>query len=289
MQTDIANHALEALKNSQVKEVLVLGRRGPAQAAFTTPEIKEFGEMEDADVYVLPEEAELDELSQADLADAERATVRKVEIIQSYGGRPSTGKSRKLTVRFLISPTELVDDGNGRVQAMRLVKNELYATEAGTLRPRSTETTEEIPVGLVFRSIGYRGVPIEGIPFNDSWGVILNEEGRVVDESGDPVLGEYTAGWIKRGPSGVIGTNKPDAVETVKHMLDDLANGKHLQPAHPETDVAQAMVQKQQPDYVSYEDWLYLNEQELANGEAQGRPRVKFTDVDEMLMVLRNR
>ncbi len=288
-QTDIANHALEALNNSNVKEVLVLGRRGPAQAAFTTPEIKEFGEMEDADVYVVPEEAELDELSQAAMADADRATVRKVDIIQSYAGRPSTGKSKKLTVRFLISPTELIGNESGHVSGMKLIKNELYATESGTLRPRSTDTTEEIPVGLVFRSIGYRGVPIEGVPFNDSWGVFLNVEGRMVDDSGKTVLGEYTAGWIKRGPSGVIGTNKPDAVETVKHMLADFANGNYLQPAHPEIDAATTMVGERQPDFVSYQDWLYLNEQELANGEAQGRPRVKFTDVDEMIAVLRDR
>jgi ferredoxin--NADP+ reductase len=287
-KTDIAEYALEALSNSKVKRVYVLGRRGPAQAAFTTPEIKELGEMEDADVYVEPEEAELDELSQAALADsADRATMKKIEIIQSYAGRPSSGKSRQLTVRFLVSPVELIDDGNGRVGAMRLVKNELYATDAGTLRPKATDKFEEIPVSLVFRSIGYRGVPVPEVPFYDSWGVILNKEGRVIDpDTQQPLVGEYTGGWIKRGPSGVIGTNKPDALETVKHMLEDLAAGEVLSPANPSPEAAEALVKASQPDYFTYEDWTKLDAMEIANGEAAGRPRIKFTSADEMLAAL---
>ncbi len=290
LQTDIADYALEALSNSNVKEVTILGRRGPAQAAFTTPEIKELGEMEDCDIYVVPEEAELDELSQASLVDADRSTIRKIEIIESYAGRPSTGKSRKITVRFLVSPTELFGDDEGKVAKMRLVKNELYATDSGSMRPRATEVFEEIPVGLVFRSIGYRGLPIEGVPFNDNWGVILNDQGRVLSgESGQPLVGHYTAGWIKRGPSGVIGTNKPDATETVELMLKDLANGVHLQPAMPEVETAVSFVRERQPDVIRYADWEYLDEIELAHGVEQGRPRVKFTDVAEMVAVLKNR
>lgn len=290
MKTDIADYALEALSNSNIKEVYVLGRRGPAQAAFTTPEIKELGEMEDCDIRVLPEEAALDELSQNSLVDADRSTTRKIEIIESYAGRPFTGKSRKITVRFLVSPTELIDNGNGKVAKMRLVKNELYATDSGSLRPRATETFEDISVGLVFRSIGYRGVPVEGVPFNESWGVILNEQGRVLEgDSGEPLVGHYTAGWIKRGPSGVIGTNKPDATETVELMLKDLANGVHLQPSLPDVETAVSFVRERQPDVVRYADWQYLDEMELARGAEQGRPRVKFTDVAEMVEVVRNR
>lgn len=287
-KTDIAEYALEALANSKVKRVYVLGRRGPAQAAFTTPEIKELGEMADADVYVEPEEAELDALSQAALAEgADRATMKKVEIIQSYAGRPPSGKSRQLTIRFLVSPVALIDDGYGRVGAMRLVKNELYATESGTLRPRATDQFEEIPVSLVFRSIGYRGVPVPEVPFYDSWGVILNKEGRVIDpDTQRPVVGEYTGGWIKRGPSGVIGTNKPDALETVNHMLEDLAAGEVLSPAHPSPEAAEALVKASQPDYFTYEDWTKLDEMEIARGKAAGRPRIKFTSVDEMLTAL---
>jgi len=283
--TDIADYALEKFRQSKVKNVYILGRRGPAQAAFTTPEVKELGEMEDTDAYVQPEEAELDALSEAALADSsDRATMKKVEVIQSYAGRPSTGKSRHLVLRFLVSPVELLGNDEGQVVKMRLVKNKLYKTDSGTLRPKATDEFEEIPVGLVFRAIGYRGVPIPGVPFYDSWGVILNREGRVLDaETQTPLIGQYTGGWIKRGPSGVIGTNKPDALETVQNMLADVAAGRILQPEHPAAAAAAAFVAEKQPDYFSYDDWLKLDAIEVAKGKAQGRPRVKFTSVPEML------
>lgn len=286
--TDIADYALAALRESKIKTVYILGRRGPAQAKFTTPEIKELGEMAGADPIVLPEEAELDDLSQAALADSsDRSTINKVGVIQSYARKEAGGKSRQLILRFLVSPVELIGDENGRVAKMRLVKNELYKTESGTLRPRATDNFEEISVGLVFRSVGYRGVPLPGVPFYDSWGVILNQEGRVIDsETKEPVLGEYTGGWIKRGPSGVIGTNKPDALETVKHMMEDLAEGKILNPSQPAADAILALVKERQPDYFTYDDWLQLDEMEVAKGEGQGRPRVKFTSVPEMLAAL---
>ena len=155
------------------------------------------------------------------------------------------------------------------------------------MRPRPTDQFEEIPVGLVFRSVGYRGVPLKGVPFNDSWGVILNQKGRVLDpDTQKPMTGEYTAGWIKRGPSGVIGTNKPDAVETVTCMMEDLANGKTLSPAHPQPEAIEKLIQDRQPNYLTYADWLKLDEMEVARGEALGRPRVKFTTVKEMLAAL---
>jgi len=288
METDIADYALEALSNSNIKEVYLMGRRGPAQAAFTTPEVKELGEMQGCDVFVLPEEAELDDLSKKSLAESsDRATNRKVEIIQSYVDNQPTGKDKSLTLRFLVSPTELFGDDDGKVVGMRIVRNELYATDAGTLRPRSTEHFEEMPMGLVFRSIGYRGVPLPGVPFRESWGVIWNREGRVLDPEADEVLpGEYTAGWIKRGPSGVIGTNKPDAVESVNYMLDDMRAGVLLSPTTPDAGAIEALISQRKPDYFSYADWIKLDELELANGEAQGRPRVKFTSVDEMKAAL---
>lgn len=287
LETDIADYALEQLSQSIVKEVYMLGRRGPAQAAFTPPEAKELGELVGADTIVLPEEVELDPLSQASLADADRGTMRNIEIIQELAQRVPEGKPKRLVLRFLVSPTELMGNEDGEVVGMRLVKNELYQTESGTMRPRATDQFEDIPVGLVFRSIGYRGVPIPGVPFHERWGVILNEKGRVLNaDSNEPVLGEYTAGWIKRGPSGVIGTNKPDAAETAECMLADLAQGKTLSPAHPELDAATQLVQQKKPNYVSYEDWLKLDELEIANGSAQGRPRLKFTKVADMLAAL---
>jgi ferredoxin--NADP+ reductase len=286
--TDIADYALEALKKSRVKEVYLLGRRGPAQAAFTNPEIRELGELPDADISADPAEVELDPLSRAAVARSQdRATAKKVEILREYAQRRAAGRSRRLILRFLVSPVELIGDDAGRVAAMRLVRNELYATSTGALQPRATDRFETIPVGLVFRSVGYRGVPLASVPFNESWGVILNDKGRVLDPgTKQPLLGEYTAGWIKRGPTGVIGTNKPDAAETVECMFEDLALGAVLEPAHPEAAAADALVRQRQPSFVSYADWLKLDAIEVAQGRAQGRPRVKLTSVEEMLAAL---
>ena len=283
--TDIADHALEALRASRIREVYLLGRRGPAQAAFTNPEIKELGELAEADITVPAAEAELDPASRAVLAKTnDRGTMKKVEIIRSYANRPRTGKSRLLVLRFLVSPAELMGDASGQVTAMKLVRNTLTATPTGTLQAKATAETEILPVGLVFRSVGYRGVPLPGVPFNDAWGVILNEQGRVLDpDTKRPLVGEYTAGWIKRGPSGVIGTNKPDAGETVKAMLHDLAEGRIMQPVEPAASAVERLVRDRQALSVSYADWLKIDEIEVTKGRARGRPRVKFTRVDEMI------
>ncbi len=288
-RTDIADYALEALSKSNIREVYMIGRRGPAQAAFTTPEIKELGELDDAICWAPPEEATLDPLSEESLAEsADRATTRKVEIIQSYSQEiPATDKTRRIILRFLVSPVEFIGDEAGHLAAIRMVHNELYQTDAGTLRPRATEREEVIKAGIAFRSIGYIGVPVPGVPFKDSWGVILNQDGRVIDpETQKPITGLYTAGWIKRGASGVIGTNKPDAAETVELMFDDVAAGAILQPERPTAEAALALVAERQPHYFSYEDWQRLDEIEVQRGEALGRPRVKFTDVEEMLAAL---
>ena len=265
-KTDIADYALDALKRSRVKEVYLLGRRGPAQAAFTNPEVKELGELADADVTARPEEVELDPLSRAAVERGQdRATQKKVEILKAYARRQLAGKSRRLTLRFLVSPVELIGDDAGGVAALRLVRNELYATSTGALQPRATDQFENLPVGLVFRSVGYRGVPLPGVPFNKDWGVVLNDKGRVLDpDTKQPIVGEYTAGWIKRGPTGVIGTNKPDAAETVECMFEDVALGG---------------VRLRMPR-------LEHRAIEVSRGRAQGRPRVKFTSIDEMLAAL---
>lgn len=287
MKTDIADYAMEALTNSNVKEVYILGRRGPAQAAFTAPEAKELGELADCDTFVPPDEAELDPLSLTTMTNADRADVRKVDIIQELSKRKPTGKSKRLYLRFLVSPTELIGDENGHVKQMKLVNNELYATEAGSLRPRATDRTETLDVGLVFRSIGYRGVPLPGVPFHDSWGVIPNNGGRVLDaETKEPLLGQYTAGWIKRGPTGVIGTNKPDAAETVENMLADAREGRMLTPDNATAEAAEALVKERRPCVVTFADWKVLDEIELNRGKEQGRPRVKFTRIEDMLAAL---
>jgi ferredoxin--NADP+ reductase len=200
--TDISDDALAALRESRVREVYLLGRRGPAQAAFTNPEIRELGELPGADVTALPDEVELDPLSRAELEKSpDRGTLKKVEILREYARRPPAGKPRTLNIRFLVSPVALQGDETGGIASLHLVRNELHATAAGTLQARPTERFEDLPVGLVFRSVGYRGVPIPGVPFHDAWGVILNDKGRVLEpDSREARRGEYAAGWINADP-----------------------------------------------------------------------------------------
>ena len=286
--TDIADYALEALRESRIRDVYLIGRRGPAQAAFTNPEIKEMGELADADVEVLPEEARLDALSRASVdAHPDKALLRKIEILQSYAGQPSTGKTRRLIIRFLLSPTEILGNAGGGVRAVRLARNELYA-DNGSLRPRATGEHETVPADIVFRSVGYLGVALPDIPFDARQGVIPNDRGRVLaGNDREPLTGLYASGWIKRGPTGVIGTNKPDAAETVERMLEDLQAGAVLDPARPDVAAAERLVRERQPDYVSYEDWLRLDDIETARGKESGRPRVKLTRTEDMIAALR--
>ena len=285
-RTDIADYALDALRESRVRTVTMLGRRGPAQAAFTNPEVKELGELPGADVRVLPDEAEPDALSRAALdAAPDRLTEKKLGILKAFSEQPLTGKPRLLTIRFLVSPVEIVDDGAGRVGGVRVVRNELYETEDGRLRPRAADAFETLPAGLVFRSIGYRGVALAALPFDESWGVVPNAEGRVLD-GGTPRAGLYVAGWIKRGPTGVIGTNKPDAVETIERLLEDVTAGRHLGPTAPDAGAAARTVRAAQPEVFTYDDWQRLDALETERGAAQDRPRVKYVCAEDMLEAL---
>lgn len=284
LRTDMPDYAVEALSNSRVKDVYLVGRRGPAQAAFTNPELKELGELEVADVLIKPAEAELDPLSQEDLEAAnERMLATKVEMIAEYSRRTPQGREKRLHLRFLVSPTELVDDGAGGVGGMTLVRNTLRRTGSGTLSAVATGETECIPVGLVFRSVGYRGVALPGVPFQERWGVISNIEGRVTDPETDaPLAGEYVAGWIKRGPSGVIGTNKPDAVETVAAMLHDAAAGLTWAPVAASPDSVSALLCSRGVRFTDFDDWRAIDAAELEAGAACSRPRVKFGSKAEM-------
>lgn len=287
-KTDVADYAFEALANSGVRTVYMLGRRGPAQAAFTNPEIKELGELSEADIQVLDEEVELDDATRQDLEkNPDASTNRKVEILKRYAREKRSGKRKRLVVRFCVSPIELLGDENGAVRAIRLVHNELYLNEKGVVRPRPTDRFEEVPVGLVFRSVGYRGVALPDVPFREDWGTIPNDKGRVLEtETREVVRGLYCAGWIKRGPTGVIGTNKPDALETVTCMMEDLEKGFVLEPDAPGVEEARAMVAKRKPDYFSFEDWKRLDALETARAEGTERPRVKFTSIEEMQAAL---
>ena len=286
--TDMASHAIEALRNSRIEEVYLLGRRGPAQAAFTNPEVKEIGEMAGADVIVRRDEVHLDPLSEAHVREAEdRLLTKKIEILQEYAGRTPTGKPRRLHVRFLVSPVEVLGDASGHVSGLRLARNKLVAAPNGSINAEATGEAEDLPIGLLFRSVGYRGVALPGIAFDERRGVIPNDRGRILDpELNRPMTGLYVAGWIKRGPSGVIGTNKPDSVETVHSMVSDIQDGVHWRPASPGARAAEALVLARQPMAVSYPDWEKLDALECSQGEALGRPRVKFTSIADMLAAL---
>ncbi|MEH3053166.1 MAG: FAD/NAD(P)-binding protein [Patulibacter minatonensis] len=276
--TDTADHAIDAIAAGGVKEVQILGRRGPAQAAFTNPELLELGEMTDVDVIVDPADLELDEHSLAALDQAGEATARKnVEILREYAARPTTGASKRVVLRFLVSPKRL--EGDGRVERIVLEHNELIA-EAGALRASGTGREEVLDVGLVFRAVGYKGVQIADLPFDDRAGLIRNVDGRVTDEGGAHLHGEYTAGWIKRGPSGVIGTNKKCANDTVEQLVNDLSTGHLNAPADPSPAAIDALLAARGVEVVPWAGWQAIDAAETAAGAPKGRPRVKLVTYD---------
>jgi ferredoxin--NADP+ reductase len=274
--TDIADHALDALRDSSVEEIVVLGRRGPAQAAFTNPELRELADLTDADVVVDPSEAQLDPAS-ADWIKSDAADItskRNVETLAQYAERGPSGKPKRIVLRFLASPVEIV--GTDRVAGVVIEHNELVAREDGSMRARATGTRETIEAGLVMRSIGYVGSPLAGVPFDQGRSTILNEHGRVIDPgTGGPLPGAYVAGWIKRGPSGVIGTNKKDAQETTRLLLEDHAAGLLPTRAH-DPDELIAHLRGRGTAIVEYEGWQAIDEHERAAGEPYSRPRVKL-------------
>jgi ferredoxin--NADP+ reductase len=281
--TDVADHALGVLKSHAIEEIVVLGRRGPAQAAFTNPELLELGEMLDADVVVDPGDVALDEHSARSIESEGDLTARKnVEILAGYSERSSAGKRRRIVLRFLVSPVAII--GDGRVEGVELAHNEIGWDKDGVLRAGGTARPETLEAGLVLRSIGYRGVALPGVPFDERRGTIPHEDGRVIDpETETPIRGEYTVGWIKRGPSGVIGTNKKDAHETVDSLLADLDRGALLDPADPAPESVDALIAERRPDHVTYAGWQAIDRAERSAGERHDRPRVKPCTFEELL------
>ena len=276
--TDTADHALAGLRRSNVEEVVIVGRRGPAQAAFTNPELRELGELSRADVVVDPAEVELDALSaewlRSDLADG--TTRRNVEILTGYAQRSSQGMPRRVVLRFLSSPLEILGDGHGRVRAVRLGRNRIVAGARGRLIAEASAEQDVLECGVVFRAVGYRGIPIHGVPFDESRGLIANDRGRVVDADGVPRVGEYVVGWIKRGPSGVIGTNKKDAADTVARIVEDTASGLLGETAPDDPSETERWLRSRATDLVDWAGWESIDAHERAAGEREGRPRVKL-------------
>jgi ferredoxin/flavodoxin---NADP+ reductase len=273
IQTDAADHAIEALGRSQVREVVLLGRRGPAQAAFTNPELRELGDLQRADVIV--DCAELEGVQ----APEDATKRRNVDTLRDYAARGADGRSHRVVLRFMFSPVEIVGDERGRVRGLRVVRNRLDHDG----RPVPTDDEELIECGLVFRSIGYRGRPLDGIPFDDHRGVIRNQGGRVCDERGRVCQGEYAVGWIKRGPSGVIGTNKKDAADTVAKLLTDAQAGALNAPVVDDA----GWIDERLPDLVTWDGWEAIDQYERSTGEPFGRPRVKLVRTEALLAASR--
>ena len=281
-RTDIADHALEALRASRVREVVVLGRRGPAQAAFTSAELRELGRLDGVELRVDPADVELDPISREWLAAEGTFTARKnVELLREFAARPApAGARRRIELRFLRSPVEI--RGPGRVEAVDVRRNEIARGDDGSLRAQSVEgELETIECGLVLRSVGYRAVPLPDVPFDERYFVLPNERGRVLGADGEPLPGVYAVGWIKRGPTGILGTNKRDAEETVQGLAEDLAAGKVSQP--PGAERIDALLAERKPDLVTADGWRAIDRSEVEAGRAGERPRVKLADRDALL------
>jgi ferredoxin/flavodoxin---NADP+ reductase len=258
--TDTTDAAIDAIAGSGITEIVMIGRRGPAQAAFTTPELQELGELAGADVIV-----DAADLEGADPTDTNAE--RNLEVLREFAAREPTGKPKRLFLRFFQSPVAL--EGDGRVESVELVRNTLDEQ----LRAVPTEERETLPAGIVFRSVGYRGVELPGLPFDERTGTVPNDRGRVAP-------GVYVTGWIKRGPSGVIGTNKKDATETVEVLLEDLRDGPRKD--RPAGEI-EALLAERGVRFVLYPGWTSIDELERAAGEKLGRPRVKLVTWDELL------
>jgi ferredoxin--NADP+ reductase len=284
--TDLATHALSALAASQVQTIHLVARRGPVQAACTTPELRELGELDGVDVIVDPRDLELDPASEAQLAAMEdRNPAKNLEVLRGWAARPRTNAPRQVVLHFNASPVALT--GTDRVEGMTIVRNRLEDDGRGGVRAVATDTTHDLPVGLVFRSVGYKGMPLEGVPFDDRAGVVPNVHGHVLEAAGSErhVPGVYVAGWIKRGPQGVIGTNKQCATDTVQQIVADAEAGTlpSLDASAPAID---ALLSARGVRVTSWQDWLALDRVEQERGAAAGRPRAKLTALEEMLAII---
>ncbi|MFE3025294.1 4Fe-4S binding protein [Nocardia tengchongensis] len=285
--TDIADYALEALRHSAIREVVLIGRRGPAQAAYTNPELLALGHIRGVDIVVDSEELVLDDRSRALLDDnADPATVLKVQIVEEYAAQKTCTGDKRIVLRYLASPTEVL--GHDRVDALDIVHNELAVDENGRLAAAPTDRTETIATGLVLRSIGYRGIAVPGLPPLAQSGALPNIHGRVLGENGVLLPGVYTTGWLKRGPSGGIGTNRHCANETVDMLVEDLAAPRLPSPSHDGQALA-ALVSERRPEAIDWAGWQAIDEMERYRGQKAGRPRRKIISTAASVAVAQTR
>ncbi|MFD4404209.1 4Fe-4S binding protein [Nocardia sp. NPDC058499] len=280
-KTDIADHALAALRTSNIREVVVLGRRGPLQAAYTSPEFLALAHLSGVDVVIDPADLKLDPASQAvlDDPDVEPSLRLKYTLAEEYAGKPPTEGNKRIVFKYLASPTAVL--GTDHVEGLEYAHNELVDVD-GVLNARATDRTGSYDASLVLRSIGYRGEPVPDLPFDEKRAVVPNEHGRVTGPDGTPLSGVYVSGWIKRGPRGVIGSNRIDSEETVEVLIADFMSGKLAAPTG-DRDALRALVQQRQPDMVDRVGWKAIDQAERGAGKEAGRPRVKFTTHTDLL------
>jgi ferredoxin--NADP+ reductase len=272
-KTDTADHAIAAFAASNIREVTIVGRRGPAEAAFTTPELRELADIDGLDVGI-DDPALLDVPLSNDTPDHRRAQ-RNIAALARYGAGGGTGE-RRLRFRFLRSPLEIL--GTERVEGVRLSINRLES-DGDRVRAVDTGRRETIPADLVVRAVGYHGTPLPGVAFDEGSGIIPNDHGAVI--GGDR---EYVAGWIKRGPIGVIGTNRADAVETVDRLLSDLAA---VTSRAATAEQIFNWLQRSCPDMIDHAGWIEIDRYETTLGQQSDRPRVKLVTIDELLAAAR--
>ena len=280
--TDIAAHALATLRASQVREVFVLGRRGPEQAAFSPAELKELGTMQGADPVVAPGEL-AGYAGWESTGNAEKD--HNLKILRAFAARQPRAQAKKLHLRFLVSPTEILADAAGKVAGLLLEKNRLEVRPDGSVAARGTGETEMLEVGMVLPAIGYAAERIAGVPYDEKARIIANEDGRVVDAASRAVIAnEYVVGWARSGPQGLIGEHKRASAHVVGHMI---ADGAGLAPRElPERDAIVALLRARGVQPVSFNDWKQLDDVEVVRGARRGAPRDKIVDVEAMLALL---
>lgn len=278
--SDITDKALKALEKSNIKEIHIIGRRGPVQSAFTELEIREFGELEDSNIIINEADLKLNDANREEMEQSNKAK-KNYNALVDLSKEPKEGKKKKVFVQYFKYPKEMV--GDTRVTALRADEVELDG-EAFNQKATKTGKEFEVAAGLVFRSIGYKGTSLPGIPFDEDRGVIPNEKGRVQNLDGSPAPGLYTAGWIKRGPSGVLGTNKPCSKETIDCLLEDVTS---LTPCEtPSTDAVLELLASRDVRVISFQDWKVIESLENEKGQAIGKPREKFVTRNEIFTAL---
>ena len=277
LSTDIPEHVYEGLKSSPVTDVHVFGRRGPAQVKFSPLELREALHVNGVQAIVDSEDFQFDQGSQ-EAIDGNNQIRVMVKTLEDLKDNPQQAQERRLHLHFFHSPLEVVGE-DGKVSAIKFERTKLD----GTGNVVGTGEVVEYPVQAVYRAVGYFGSELDQIPFDSKAGVISNEEGRVLDESGKHIPGVYCTGWIKRGPVGLIGHTKADAIETIGHLIEDRASW--WSPEQPDESAIVETLSRRGVEFIDWSHWLRIDAQERKLGESEGRERIKLFDRNQMLKV----